>query len=59
MCGIELEDRPLAQRAVRSLYERGHFTRPIGSVVQLVPPLSSTRAELSSFIDALLAALDE
>lgn len=58
MCGIELTDRDLARRSVRALYDKGHFTRPIGNVVQLVPPLSSTRAELSSFIDALLESLD-
>lgn len=42
-----------------ALYERGHFTRPIGDVVQLVPPLSSTTAEIHTFIgdlDDLLAA---
>jgi len=58
MCGIELDDRERARDAVRALYDRGHFTRPIGSVVQLVPPLCSTRAELASFMDALLAVLD-
>jgi|SRR5579883_29400 adenosylmethionine-8-amino-7-oxononanoate aminotransferase len=59
MCGIELDDRTYARRVVRRLYEAGHFTRPIGSVVQLVPPLSSTRDELQSFVDALGTALGE
>jgi adenosylmethionine-8-amino-7-oxononanoate aminotransferase len=58
MCGIELADRALARRTARALYERGHFTRPIGAVVQLVPPLCSTRAELASFAGALVASLD-
>jgi adenosylmethionine-8-amino-7-oxononanoate aminotransferase len=57
MIGIELEvpAKPVAQR----LYERGHFTRPIGNTIQLVPPLSSTAEDLRNFIgnlDELLAA---
>jgi adenosylmethionine-8-amino-7-oxononanoate aminotransferase len=58
MCGIELDTRERARAVVGALYDRGHFTRPIGAVVQLVPPLSSTRAELASFVAALLAGLD-
>jgi adenosylmethionine-8-amino-7-oxononanoate aminotransferase len=41
------------------LYERGHFTRPIGQTIQLVPPLSSTLEELQRFLtdlDELLSA---
>jgi adenosylmethionine---8-amino-7-oxononanoate aminotransferase len=58
MCGIELDERDRARRTARGLYDRGHFTRPIGSVVQLVPPLCSTSAELSDFVDALLSELN-
>jgi adenosylmethionine-8-amino-7-oxononanoate aminotransferase len=57
MCGIELDDRGLAAEVARELYDRGHFTRPIGAVVQLVPPLCSTRAELDGFVTALLGVL--
>lgn len=61
MIGIELAaDRIAAGDAVtpawrisNQLYERGHFTRPIGDVIQLVPPLSSSAAELHDFIGAL------
>jgi adenosylmethionine-8-amino-7-oxononanoate aminotransferase len=67
MIGIELASERIergdaltpAWRIADALYERGHFTRPIGDVVQLVPPLSSTVAELQAFIsgvDELLTA---
>ena len=66
MCGIELDESSLppagssrtpAWRIADRLYERGHFTRPIGTVVQLVPPLCVTADELAQFVDALLAEL--
>jgi adenosylmethionine---8-amino-7-oxononanoate aminotransferase len=61
MIGIELASERLdagdavtpAWRIANELYERGHFTRPIGEVVQLVPPLSSTVRELHSFIERI------
>ncbi|HTV73594.1 MAG TPA: adenosylmethionine--8-amino-7-oxononanoate transaminase [Candidatus Acidoferrales bacterium] len=40
-----------------AMYERGHFTRPLGNAIQLVPPLSSSTAELDSFVEALVASL--
>jgi adenosylmethionine-8-amino-7-oxononanoate aminotransferase len=58
MCGIELTLDPAATRHIAdAMYDRGHFTRPIGATIQLVPPLSSTQAELAAFTDALIAAL--
>jgi adenosylmethionine-8-amino-7-oxononanoate aminotransferase len=39
------------------MYERGHFTRPIGDVIQLVPPLTTAPRELDAFAQALLASL--
>jgi adenosylmethionine-8-amino-7-oxononanoate aminotransferase len=66
MAGIELapEAFPAARRTptpawgvADALYERGYFTRPIGNVIQLVPPLCSTTAELDGFIEALRASL--
>ncbi len=61
MIGIELDNRHLraeeavtpAWRVANELYERGHFTRPIGDVIQLVPPLSSTLEELQNFLGDL------
>jgi len=61
MIGIELDSRHLraegavtpAWRVANELYGRGHFTRPIGDVIQLVPPLSSTLEELQNFLGDL------
>jgi len=61
MCGIELHPTQLAGADGRSagwevadaMFERGYFTRPIGDVVQFVPPLSSTDAEIGGFCEAL------
>lgn len=66
MAGIELaSERIDAANAITpawgvadKLYERGHFTRPIGDVIQLVPPLSSTVDELKQFIWALKDSLE-
>jgi adenosylmethionine-8-amino-7-oxononanoate aminotransferase len=65
MIGIEVrgdaidpsEHASPAWRIAKGLYERGAFTRPIGDTVQFVPPLSSTRAEVDGFFDALEAEL--
>jgi adenosylmethionine-8-amino-7-oxononanoate aminotransferase len=65
MAGIELNAAALPRGDARSsgwriadaLYERGHFTRPIGDVVQFVPPLSSRDAEIDRFFDAFEASL--
>jgi adenosylmethionine---8-amino-7-oxononanoate aminotransferase len=65
MTGIELagdridaRDAPTpAWRVVNGLYAGGHFTRPIGDVVQFVPPLSSSDDEVDAFFDALEASL--
>jgi adenosylmethionine-8-amino-7-oxononanoate aminotransferase len=55
MIGVDLERDgwPIAD----ALYAAGHFTRPIGSVVQFVPPLSSSDADVDAFCDALGEAL--
>lgn len=55
MGGIELHGG--ARRVTEGLYERGHFTRPIGEVVQFVPPLCSTDAQIGGFFEALEAEL--
>lgn len=58
MIGIELRDAERAWPLVNALYELGHFTRPIGAVVQLVPPLSSRDQEIHDFFDAFGEALE-
>ncbi|HET9392137.1 MAG TPA: aminotransferase class III-fold pyridoxal phosphate-dependent enzyme [Candidatus Rubrimentiphilum sp.] len=57
MVGIELEGG-LGWPVANDLYERGQFTRPIGDVIQLVPPLTSTREELARFVGDLVASLN-
>ncbi|HTL02997.1 MAG TPA: adenosylmethionine--8-amino-7-oxononanoate transaminase [Vicinamibacterales bacterium] len=70
MCGIEL----VADRATKALFppgertgyhiclslrDRGIFLRPLGDVLVLMPPLSSTEAELRHLAGAVQAALVE
>ncbi|HEY6484833.1 MAG TPA: aminotransferase class III-fold pyridoxal phosphate-dependent enzyme [Candidatus Cybelea sp.] len=55
MIGVELASD--AWRVADGLYEAGHFTRPIGNVIQFVPPLCATDDEVHSFFDALSKAL--
>jgi adenosylmethionine-8-amino-7-oxononanoate transaminase len=66
MCGIELDETRLEEQpgaltpawgVADAMYARGHFTRPIGEVVQLVPPLTSSTAEIDRFVEALLETL--
>jgi adenosylmethionine-8-amino-7-oxononanoate transaminase len=59
MCGIELnapedaEPGDVGRAVARALYERGHFTRPIGETIQLVPPPAADAADLRAFVAAL------
>jgi adenosylmethionine-8-amino-7-oxononanoate aminotransferase len=65
MIGVELRGEEIAPHGASSpawhvanrLYDAGHFTRPIGDVLQFVPPLCSTDAEIDSFFEALTDAL--
>lgn len=67
MIGIEIDASQIdagaaptgAWRVVNELYERGHFTRPIGDTVQLVPPLSSSDDEINAFFDTFVMASEE
>jgi len=60
MCGIELEtpasatfEPTYAWHVANRMYDRGHFTRPIGDTIQLVPPLASDVSELRAFATEL------
>jgi len=59
MLGIELHDELRARAVVSALYDLGQFTRPIGAVVQLVPPLCAMPGEIHAFFDALERALEQ
>jgi len=52
MIGIELQEA-LGRPTADALYEAGHFTRPIGDVIQFVPPLCSTDREVDTFFESL------
>ena len=66
MIGIDLDlarlraaEAPTAAwRVANETYARGHFTRPIGATIQLVPPLVATSDELRAFVRALATSLD-
>jgi adenosylmethionine-8-amino-7-oxononanoate aminotransferase len=65
MCGIELEPQPnvteestFAWSVANRMYDRGHFTRPIGQTIQLVPPLASDADQLRSFANTLVEVLE-
>ena len=70
MCGIEIVanragkttfppgDR-MGYRICMSLRSRGVFLRPLGDILVLMPPLSSTETELTHLADAVGAALVE
>ena len=70
MCGIEI----VADRATKAIFppgdrtgyhiglslrDRGIFLRPLGDVIVLMPPLSSTDAELRHLADSVRAAIVE
>jgi len=65
MAGIELEPTLLRSGAAYSpgwavaneLFAGGFFTRPIGNVVQLVPPYCSMPRDIRGFVDATASAL--
>ena len=57
MAGVELRGEGSGRSAADALYERGHFTRAIGEVVQFVPPLSTRDAQVHAFFDAFEDAL--
>ena len=54
MIGIELR-KTLGRSTASALYDAGHFTRPIGDIIQFVPPLCSTDNEVDRFFESLSA----
>jgi adenosylmethionine-8-amino-7-oxononanoate aminotransferase len=65
MCGIDVtppeigdDAATFAWRVADRLYDAGIFTRPIGNVVQFVPPPASTHAEIAGFFGTLTECLD-
>jgi adenosylmethionine-8-amino-7-oxononanoate aminotransferase len=56
MIGIELQ-KTFGQPTADALYGAGHFTRPIGDVIQFVPPLCSSDEEVDGFFESLSSVL--
>ncbi|MGY8675398.1 MAG: adenosylmethionine--8-amino-7-oxononanoate transaminase, partial [Verrucomicrobiia bacterium] len=46
-------------RVCDAMAKRGVLTRPVGSVVVLMPPYCTTRAQLQKMIGALAESIDE
>ncbi len=51
--------RKLGQRVVRKVREKGIILRPLGDIIVLMPPLSSTEAEIEHLVRSLAWAIDE
>jgi adenosylmethionine-8-amino-7-oxononanoate aminotransferase len=62
LAGVELAppapDRRWGRRVCAEAVYRGVLLRPLGDVVVLVPPLTTTEAELDRVVDVLVEALD-
>jgi adenosylmethionine---8-amino-7-oxononanoate aminotransferase len=63
MVGVELDPPPGAERWGRRVcagaVRRGVLLRPLGDVVVVMPPLTTTIAEIDRVIDVLCAAVDD
>ena len=63
MCGVELhppaDDLRWGRRVCAAAVARGVLLRPLGDVVVLMPPLTTTEDEIERIVDALCGAIDE
>ncbi len=51
-------ERKIGQRVVRKVRERGIILRPLGDVIVLLPPLSSTEEEIGALVRAAAWGID-
>lgn len=51
-------EKKVGQRVVRKVRERGVILRPLGDVIVLMPPLSSTEEEIRSLVRSASWAID-
>jgi adenosylmethionine-8-amino-7-oxononanoate aminotransferase len=56
MAGYDVESGKEARRVCAEAVQRGVFVRPLGPTIVLVPPLTTTAAELERVVDVVLAA---
>ena len=63
MCGIELGQRPLAERAghrvTLAARRRGAIVRPLGDVVVLMPPLAISESDLTALVEIVGESIAE
>ena len=63
MVGVELappkDGLRWGRRVCAGAVERGVLLRPLGDVVVVMPPLTTTEEEVARIVDALVDALDE
>jgi len=63
MCGVELvpptEGLRWGRRVAAAAVRRGVLLRPLGDVVVIVPPLTTTAEEIERIVEALVGAIDE
>jgi adenosylmethionine-8-amino-7-oxononanoate transaminase len=52
-------ERKIGQRIVRKAREKGILLRPLGDVIVLMPPLSSTESEIEGLVDVTAWAIGE
>jgi len=52
-------DRKTGQRMIRKAREEGVLLRPLGDVIVLMPPLSSTESEIEMLVDVTVWAIGE
>jgi adenosylmethionine-8-amino-7-oxononanoate aminotransferase len=52
-------ERKVGQRVIRKARDRGFILRPLGDVIVLMPPLSSTEDEIEALVDAAARAIGE
>ena len=52
-------DRKTGQRVIRKAREKGILLRPLGDVIVLMPPLSSTESEVEGLVDVTAWAIGE
>jgi adenosylmethionine-8-amino-7-oxononanoate aminotransferase len=52
-------ERKTGQRVIRKARDMGFILRPLGDVIVLMPPLSSTESEIEALVDAAAQAVVE
>jgi adenosylmethionine-8-amino-7-oxononanoate aminotransferase len=59
LAGLDVASGRHGRLVCAAAVRRGVLLRPLGDVIVLVPPLTTTAEELEHVVDVLAAALDE